>query len=96
MTDALSCLASIVILLSTFVTRPVAARCPGGWYINSGIRRDGSFTCAPKLSGDPLYDGAGGYPERGLEPPGILAGKIYCTGGSVPIVVSSTVVGCSR
>jgi len=95
-TEVVSCLLSICILLSAFITRPVAARCPAGWYVDSGIRRSGEFSCRPQIVGDPLYDGAGGYPERGVQPPGRLRGHIYCTGGSVPIVVDINIVGCMR
>lgn len=52
--------------------------------------------CWPNIVGDPLYDGAGGFPERGRQSDALIEGQIYCTGGARPIVVDDRTVGCQR
>lgn len=88
-------LASALILLWMAVTRPDHAACPRGWR-HEGVRRDGSFSCLRPLLGDPDYDGVHGWPDRSVQPPGELWGRIYCTGGAAPIVVDQRTVGCQR
>lgn len=87
---------SLLITLSAPCTRPVRARCPDGHDLRTGIRRSGAFECWPVPGGDPLYDGAGGFPERSTQSTAILRGQIYCTGGAHPIVVDFRTVGCQR
>lgn len=80
-------LITLVILAASAVCRPESAKCPRGTYLHTGIRSSGSFACARSLIG----------PENdAVQPPGILLGRIYCTGGSRPIVVNERVVGCQR
>ena len=84
--------ATVAILCRGAVTRPRRARCPLGWYVE-GIRPSGSFDCRRRPGGDPLYDGAGGYPDRAVDRPGAIGGRIYCAGDR-PIVVDARTVGC--
>lgn len=73
-----------IILLVARVREPTRASCPKDWWLDTGIRRDGSFRCArPSKNEAP-------------PPPGHLGGRIYCTGGSVPIIVGVRTVGCQR
>lgn len=94
-------LASIVLLCWAMVTRPTGAVCPEHWYV-SNLRPSGLYECRRAPGGDPLYDGAAGYPDRTVDRPGWYIGRIYCTGGSHPIVVlaardgDARVVGCQR
>lgn len=99
--DIGSALLSIALLCCSIVTRPSTAACPMGSYVN-GVRPSGVYECRRKPSGNPLYDGAAGYPDRTVDRPGWYRGRIYCTGGSRPIVVlayrdgDARVVGCQR
>ena len=99
MLDLLCCLASIVLMLCAFVLRPDHARCPAGWYA-SGLHPSGEFKCLVAPTGDPEIDGWRGGPDATVEHPGWLRSRIYCTGGTHPIVVLSDLeartVGCSR
>ncbi len=73
------------------VSRPSSAQCPRGWSLNEGIRRDGSFACWGPLErgcGEPVG------PDIPCKRPPITRGRIYCTGGSVAIVVDERTVGC--
>jgi hypothetical protein len=88
-------IASVIALCWSMAAHPRRARCPAGWYVN-GIRATGEFECVRTPGGDVLYDGAGGYPDRAVDLPGRLSGRIYCTSGSLPIVVSDHAVGCMR
>jgi hypothetical protein len=82
---------SIVELMILVVLVALArARCPEGWSVN-GIRPDGSYECLspiPRGCGEPVGD------SPPCPPTTLSRGRIYCTGGSVPIVVDNRTVGC--
>lgn len=80
--------ASVLILLWLSITRPIVVKCPHGWRNYDGVRRTGDFSCAPAMTGS----GENDEPES----PWRLQLRVYCTGGSEPIVVSERVVGCQR
>jgi hypothetical protein len=90
---------SLVTILAAAITRPTRAQCPQGWYLATGVRTSdtyaprGSFACQ-RPPGGPDWTGTG--PDLGTRPPGELRGRIYCTGGSSPIVVNERTVGCQR
>jgi len=93
----LAILASIAVLAIAAVCRPARARCPIGYDLRTGIRRDGRFACWPNPVGDPEWDGTWQRPERGKQPDGIIHGRIYCTGGAQPITgTDGRTVGCQR
>lgn len=93
--DLACALASVLLLCCAAATRPRVAWCPPDWYVN-GVRPSGLYECRRAPGGEPLYDGAAGYPDRTVDRPGWLVGRIYCTGGSRPVVVTERVVGCQR
>lgn len=71
-------------------------RCPPGHDLRTGVRRDGSFECWPHPTGDDGADGTYGHPLCSTQSNAILRSKIYCTNGTMPIVVSDRIVGCQR
>lgn len=74
---------------------PRAARCPVGFDLRAGIRPSGAFQCWPSPVGDPDWDGTWQRsPDRSTQPGGVREGWIYCTSGSVPIVVDDRAVAC--
>lgn len=90
-------LLSLIVFFVTAVTRPDHARCPDGFHLD-GARSDGVYRCRPRST---LPD----RPSRGHEPDDVddptlddreLLGRIYCTGGTSPIVVDEKTVGCQR
>ena len=87
--------ASLAMLFLAMATTPTRAVCPPGWYLN-GVRSSGAYCCVRTPVGDPDWDGTWQRPERSVQPPGELCGRIYCTGGSRPIVVNERVAGCQR
>lgn len=97
--DLVCAIATTALLCCSAGVRPKAGRCPPAWYVN-GIRPSGTYECLRIPGGDPQYDGAGGWPDRAIDLPGSLRSRIYCTGGSHPIVVTSDregrAVGCQR
>lgn len=92
----LTLIVGLFVGLVTQCTRPERARCPDGYDVRAGIRRSGDFECWPRPVGDPDYDGTYGKPERGTQSDAIIRGRIYCTGGTQPIVVDYLTVGCQR
>lgn len=71
--------------------RPTHEECPVGWHNFDGVRPSGEFSCRPDVewdgSFDPLiYDGAGGFPERGRWPKGVVRLRVYCRGSNHPEV----------
>lgn len=71
---------------------PSRARCPDGFTMHEGVRRDGAYACygplEPKGCGEPVG------PQIPCKPSVITRGRIRCTGGAVPIVVDARTVGC--
>jgi len=87
--EVLGSFVSILLLLAAMVVRPARATCPEPtrmWYVE-GIPRSGVFTCKRTPTGH-----ENDSPER----PGRITSRIYCTGGSLPIVVDFRTVGCQR
>lgn len=84
---------SALVLVAGMALRPARARCPQGFH-NDGVRLEtGRFDCR-RPPGKPDWTGTG--PDLGVVPPGTLSGRIYCTGGTSPVVVSERIVGCQR
>lgn len=88
--DALGLFVSAALLTCSAVTQPSSARCPAGWYLN-GVRQTGVYECrrAP-----------GGAPDRTVDRLGWYRSRVWCTGGTRPIVVledrEARTVGCQR
>ena len=104
MLDALTAVAagcvSLAILIVCAATRPQHSECPPGWFVDGvrvmalGHEPAGSFTCRrPPVGGD--ADVLTGK-QTARELPGELRGRIYCTGGALPIVIDDRTVGCQR
>ncbi len=97
--DLLGAIVTLALLCYATTCRPDHAVCWPGWYV-SGIRPSGVYGCRRAPGGDPLFDGAGGFPDRTVDRPGEYHGRIICTGGRRPIVVlayreaDARIVGC--
>lgn len=94
--QALALTLSLCALAAATVCRPQRARCPVGYDLRTGIRRSGSFQCWPQPVGPRDWDGTWQRPERSVQPAGVVESRLYCTGGSRPIVVDAATVGCQR
>lgn len=89
MNEVVAVLVSFVLALAL----PSRAQCPVGWSLHEGVRRSGEFACY-----GPLAERCGDAREY-TDPcpkPEITRSRIYCTGGSRPIVVDFRTVGCQR
>lgn len=93
--QAVALICSIVALAWAAATTPTSGRCAPGWHLATGIRQDGTFSCfapLPECCGD-----SKGECELVPCPPHVeIRSRIYCTGGTVPIVVDHETVGCQR
>lgn len=96
MPQLVAAMLSLWLLALSSALRPQIAACPAGHDLRTGIRRDGSFACWPHPVGNPDFDGTFGWPERSVQPLGVLESRLHCTGGARPVVVSDRVVGCQR
>jgi hypothetical protein len=74
--------------------RPTSARCPPQHDLRTGIRADGRFECWPQLRADPEWDDT--RDGTGVQSSVTIPGRIYCTGGTRPIVIDYRTVGCQR
>lgn len=82
LSEVLTTIATIAIMLVSIVAQPTRANCPAGWYAE-GVRPSGSFVC---------HEG-NGVPV----PPGRIGMRVYCTGGAVPVLRNDgATVGCMR
>jgi hypothetical protein len=95
-------LLTIIVMLISMATHPQHARCPPGFVVgnirtSSQIEPRGTYTCdRPALGGD---DDVKTGKNTARPQPGQIRGRIYCTGGTSPIVVADPevrTVGCSR
>lgn len=76
MSDVVSLVVSVCVLVSSMVVQPTRASCPPGWEILGGVDRGGRFVCRPERIGCEsceLY-----------QPPGYVAGRVYCEPGFEP------------
>lgn len=92
--ETLLAIASVLLCLVAVVRHPQQARCPGDWSV-MGVRESGYTICTPPPPpncGEPT----GAYQQPCPDDPRELGIQIYCTGGSLPIVVDSRTVGCQR
>jgi hypothetical protein len=76
---------SVVLLAVGFVTRPESAAIPRGTWCN-GVKPDGRY----ELRRQPADF------DRGDDPPGVLTGRAYCTGGQLAIRVNERTIGCQH
>ena len=83
----------LVVLLAAAVIRPTRARCPAGFFVE-GVRPSGTTQCLPVGPPSPSCAGAVICPDTPGPAHGIPI-QIYCTGGSIPIVVDGRTVGCT-
>lgn len=96
MTRLVGYLLTLWLLALACLARPHRARCPIGYDLRTGIRPSGEFTCWPNPSGPLEWDGTWGRPERSRQPDGVIESRIFCTGGTRPVVVGDREVGCQR
>ncbi|MBA3540536.1 MAG: hypothetical protein H0T79_13080 [Deltaproteobacteria bacterium] len=84
--DLVGSVGTILVLLVGFVVRPSRADCPLRWHLE-GVKPSGSYLCRPN-----------GGPSDADEasPPGWLRGRVYCTGGTVPVTRDGRAIGCMR
>ncbi len=94
--EILTSIASIVCLLWAMATHPTKAQCPKGWWLPYGVRETGEYRCLPVSVGgdDDVLTGK----DTGYQPLGEIRSRIYCTGGTRPIIDQRTGrgVGCQR
>lgn len=91
--EILLAMVSAIVLIAGVAIRPHRAACPQG-FSHQGVRLEtGRFDCR-RPPGKPDWTGTG--PDLGVVPLGTLSGRIYCTGGTSPVVVSERIVGCQR
>ncbi len=96
MTGPVGYVISLAIFFVAAITRPQRATCPPGWWLDEGVRRDGSFACHHMPTGKTERNARGILVDESTAEPGEIRSSVYCTGGARPIVVDGTSVGCQR
>jgi hypothetical protein len=90
--EVVATLVGMIALVVAIAATPPIARCPDGYYVN-GVRPSGKSTCREipptRDCGEPKFSPP--CPE-----PRTFPIRIYCTGGSQPIVVDDATIGCMR
>lgn len=86
---------AIVMMLASFVMRPSHGSCPPGWWLDRGVTPSGRYRCASPLPAC-CEDAKGPCEHVTCPAPAHVESRVYCTGASVPIVVDSRTVGCTR
>jgi len=96
MIEAALAILSTILIAWSCVSRPTTGACAKGWWLPNGIRENGVYACERVPVGGEHRDERGILHDDSIQQPGKLAGRIYCTGGSVPIITSERAVGCQR
>ena len=93
--QVITTIVSIVLLLWSSAAKPTHAQCPVGWYVD-GAQPSGVFSCAKTPPRD-VCDSKAGCGAADQEPDPHVTSRLYCTGGTVPIVaLDGRSVGCQR
>lgn len=79
---------SVLVLAVAMLLQPARAACPHGW-VQAGVDRAGAFSCVHELVGRD-------WDPKAYRPAGTVYGRIYCSGGTVPLQVDERTVGCGR
>jgi len=87
-------LLSLLVFFVAAVTRPRTARCPRGWWLDEGVRPDGTYECSPLPPPKWRRSPRGGWEDESADDDGAIGGRVYCTGGSVPVDVDGIAVSC--
>lgn len=91
--DPLMMLVSIVVLAACAIVHPSRAQCPPGWHVGT-LKPSGRFECTDTAAAG-VCDTKAGCDSSERDPSFI--GRIYCSGGAVPITNSNgRAVGCQR
>lgn len=93
MMEIILALASEVLLLWAMATHPIRGHCPKAWYVE-GVQPAGDYACVKTPARNVCDTKAGCAGDEPRDPR--LRSRIYCTGGSVPVVVDDRTVGCTR
>lgn len=96
MTDVVIAFIATMALVATFVVARDTGRCPDGYWLSTGVRPDGRYTCTRVPVGDDHRDARGIVRDDSIVPPGETSGQFICTGGAQAIVVDFRTVGCQR
>ena len=89
--DVLAAIGTIALLLVAMCARPLEGQCPRGFYVD-GVRPSGVYGCIPAPPREP--DARGHEPDPPPRNDPEVESRIYCTGGTIPIVCNDRVVGC--
>lgn len=73
--------------------QPDHATCGAGYWLSTGIRRDGRYLCTRVPVGDDVRGPDGRVRDRSVVPPGEIRGAIAC-GSATPVVLDERSVGC--
>lgn len=65
-------------------------------FVVGGVDRNGKITCIEKIKITCCGEPTGVVCEKPCPKSAIKYKRVYCTGGSKPIVVDHTTVGCTR
>jgi hypothetical protein len=84
--DAFVMLVAGVVIAWMAFTHPSSAQCPRGFFAE-GIRRSGAYECKPAPIGDTVRDARGILHDNSVQPPGVIAGQLYCSPSQVPVLL---------
>ncbi len=73
-------------MIAWIFVHPTSAQCPVGMYAE-GIRRTGAYECKHAPIGDTYHDARGFLRDNSVQPPGVIAGQLYCSPSQVPVLL---------
>lgn len=78
--------------LAARLLAPTAATCGPLHWLN-GVRPSGEYECRHAPVGDDSIGPHGEY-DTSSQPPGVIHGRIYCTGRTRPVVIDERRAAC--
>ena len=93
--DLGSIVISILVPLVIVVSRPRAARCPHGMWLDQGVRASGSYECAPLTPEQWELGPRGGWVDTSPAPIGRLFGRVFCDAGERALTTDGVDVFCA-
>jgi hypothetical protein len=92
--DIGSIVISFFVLLVVVVSRPRAARCPHGMWLDCGVRSSGDYECVPLTPEQGRTGPRGGWVDTSSAPAVKIFGRVFCEMGERARTVDGATVFC--
>jgi hypothetical protein len=86
---------ALLVCFVVVLARPRDASCPHGHWLDTGVRGDGSFECAPLAPEEWQRGPRGGWVDTSPALAGRLFGRVFCDPGERAVTTDGVDVFCA-